>query len=547
MVITRLHTLSFLLILIFSFGIIIPKTTAFISVDVKQDVVRYHIDKEWVTIWINEDASIELLYNITLTYELFSKDPEGWIEVGMPASGFFIDSVTDFEGMDLVFNDISMGSDYKIEVKFGRPMSPGDQDTVIIRAIVPNMVFIDEMNEGYVGMQFIPTYFPEEVLNLRVVIVPPVGVSEEEIKTLDPGFLTTVNGDLAVFWEENNLPPNTQLTFGVSIPEEYVTISSSDTDFWLFFAFILVIIGGVVTLILILRRRRKENYAKPKISIEALGPRRGLTAVEAAVVVNTNPAKVLTMILFGILMKGLVSVVEVDPLIRVSRIEQKAQDTSVPRKRYYEIDFLQAIEPKGSLNEKRLARTYLSLRDNVDKKMKGYSRVDTEKYYNSIVAKAWDQVTQASTPQLKGTVIDQNLQWLLMDEKYSDKFRSAFPPDMLFMPRPGWAWYWHSPLVPRSGGTIPVSPSARPSGTPDYQPIPAQEFADSVVSGIEKATNNLVRDAENFARRLIPPPRSAQSARSVRRRSSCVCACASCACACACVSCACACAGGGAR
>ncbi|UCH37705.1 MAG: DUF2207 domain-containing protein [Candidatus Bathyarchaeota archaeon] len=540
------HSVRFLILLILAEVCIpaIPYTNASIFADVNQ-TVTYRIDKEWATIWINEDASIELLYNITITYE---SNALGYITVGMPASGFYIDSVTNLEGAQLTSDDISSGSNYQIEAYFGHPMSPGDQDTVIIRAAVPNMVFVDEMNEGNVGMQFTPTYFPEEVLNLRVAIVPPEGVTEDEIKTSEPAFFTTVDGALAVFWEENNLAPNTQLTFGISIPEAYVTLPSTDSDgdLWTFLALILVVIGGVVTLILILRRRRKENYEKPKISIEALGPRRGLTAVEAAVVVHTNPAKVLTMILFGLLMKGLVSVIEVDPLIRVSRIEQKAQDTSLPRKRYYEIDFLQAIEPKGSLNEKRLARSYLSLRDNVDKKMKGYSRVDTEKYYNSIVAKAWDQVTQASTPQLKGTVIDQNLQWLLMDEKYSDKFRTAFPPNMLFLPRPGWAWYWHSPLVPRSRGTAPTLPT-RPSGTPEYQPIPAQEFADSVVSGIEKATNNLVRDAENFAKRLIPPPKSAQSARSVRRRSSCVCACASCACACACVSCACACAGGGAR
>jgi hypothetical protein len=518
-------------------------TNAFIFPDVNQ--VTYHIDKEWAIIWVNEDASIELLYNITITYE---SNALGYLTVGMPAAGFYIDSVANLEGDQLTYDDLSSGGNYQIEIYFGHPMSPGDQDTAIIRAVVPNMVFIDEMNEGNVGMQFTPTYFPEEVVNLRVAIVPPIGVSEVEIKTTEPAFFTTVDGALAVFWEKTDLAPNTRFTFGISIPETYVTLptTDSDADLWTFLALILVIIGGVVTLILILRRRRKESYAKPKISIEALGPRRGLTAVEAAVVVNTNPAKVLTMILFGLLIKSLVSVIEVDPLIRVSHIEQQTPDTSGPRKRYYEIDFLQAIEPKGSLNEKRLARTFLSLRDNVDKKMKGYSRVDTEKYYNSIVAKAWDQVTQASTPQLKGTVIDQNLQWLLMDEKYSDKFRSAFPPDMLFIPRPGWTWYWHSPLVPRSGGTTPV-PTTRPSGTPDYQPIPAQEFADGIVSGIEKATNNLVRDAENFAKRLIPPPRSAQSTRSVRRRSSCVCACASCACACACVSCACACAGGGAR
>ena len=31
--------------------------------------IQYHIDKEWAVVWINDDASIDLLYNITITYE----------------------------------------------------------------------------------------------------------------------------------------------------------------------------------------------------------------------------------------------------------------------------------------------------------------------------------------------------------------------------------------------------------------------------------------------------------------------------------------------
>jgi hypothetical protein len=57
----------------------------------------------------------------------------------------------------------------------------------------------------------------------------------------------------------------------------------------------------------------------------------------------------------------------------------------------------------------------------------------------------------------------------------------------------------------------------------------------------------LVKNVEDFTKRLIPPKVSTQSSRPIRHKSRCVCACANCACACACVSCACACAGGGAR
>jgi len=182
------------------------------------------------------------------------------------------------------------------------------------------------------------------------------------------------------------------------------------------------------------------------------------------------------------------------------------------------------------------------LRDNVDKKMKGYSRADTVNYYKSIVSKAWSQVTGAETPELKLKNLDKQLEWLLADEKYVDRFREAFPTDVLIYPHPSWYWYWRGPY--HVGGEQPQAPSIPRE---KVKPIPAQEFADRLVTSIERFAGNLVEDFERFADRIVAQKPVQQSSRPVRHRSSCVCACASCACACACVSCACACASGGVR
>ena len=114
--------------------------------------IQYVIDQEWVTVWIDEDASIELNYNITITYE----DPaQGYITIGLPAGGFNIVSVKDLSGNTLTYDDVSSGSYYAVEVFFGHSMDPGDNGTVLLIATVPNMVFPDdEMNPGYVGMEF---------------------------------------------------------------------------------------------------------------------------------------------------------------------------------------------------------------------------------------------------------------------------------------------------------------------------------------------------------------------------------------------------------
>ncbi len=527
------------LILLLSLSISILAGVASIS----KNQITYRVEKEWVQIWVNEDGSIDILYNVTLIYT--SGSPEGIITIGMPKGDFQIQYVKNIEGENLEYQSFSEGEYYGIDIQLNKPIELNRRYTIIVYAIVPEMVYKDETNPGNVGLKFYPSTFDDAeapIGNVRVAIALPKEVKEDEVKYLEERKFDGVyrsEENLIVYWEESNWPAYKEFWVGVSFPEKYVNLGP---DIWYY-----VLIGGsvaafsiamIIIVLMAYRRFKKAEYEKPRISIEALGPARGLTAVEAAVVLDLKPVKVITMILFGLLLKKAVMILSTDPIIKLKKLIGEGEKPL--NFRYYEIDFLQAIKSDGSLDDNLLAKTYLNLRDTVNLKIRGFSRIDTVNYYKGIVNRAWQQVVQANTPELKCKALEENMGWLLADEDFEERIKNAFPPDIIIYPSPDWWWYWHWPTPP-SG-----QPPTQPRGEGRPVTIPGQDFANSIVLALQKAANNLVSDVQNFANRLIPAQKS-QTKQRLLRFPSCVCACASCACACACVSCACACAHGGAR
>ncbi|MDQ1280227.1 MAG: hypothetical protein QG670_1490 [Thermoproteota archaeon] len=515
--------------------------------------ITYSVNQEWVHVWINSDGSIDLQYNITLTY--LSGAPQGIITLGLPKGGYQIVSAKDLSGSSLSYSDVSQGSFYGIDITLKKPIVLNSPNYAIVYATVPGMVSPDSTNPGNVGMSFYPTTFSSassSIKDVRVLIVLPDGVTMNNVTAGLIKYPTGVpfnnvlmeGSNVAVYWERSNWIASQQFMVGVSFPAKYVNLPGP--NILLYVAIILLIVFIVAIFIIIIRRIRKAVYEKPKVSIEALGAARGLTAVEAAVILGIKPVKVLTMIIFSLLLRRFATVKDIGPPIRLELMDTaKNTGVSSPPIRYYEIDFLRAVQGDGLLDEKLLARTYLSLSDNVDRKLRGYSRADTVNYYKSVVEDGWKQVIRAGTPELKGDVIEQNIEWLLADEHYDQRFKQAFPPDIILLPRPGWYWYWpwSGPYIPGRGVPTPTGSVSSPA---EVKPIPAQEWANNVVRGMESMSNNIVKDVQSFSNRLIGAS-AGQSQRPVRSGSNCVCACAHCACACACVGCACACAGGGAR
>jgi hypothetical protein len=302
--------------------------------------------------------------------------------------------------------------------------------------------------------------------------------------------------------------------------------------------FVVAVVGIVVFV------ARKKAYLAPTVSMETLGIKRGLTAVEASHLLNLKPTQIVTEILYSLLQKRAVWTESTNPALKLRTMPEFKNKTGTEENplRYYEIDFLNALRADGTLEEEKLAHTIMFLRDTVEQKLHGYSRRDTVDYYRKIVTQAWTQVEQAGTSELASKAYDEQLLWLLLDPNNRSRTETAFR-DRAFEPSPFWFWYWYGYThynphpVYKPNVDVPVQSAKPPS-------IPGAEFANNIATSLEKTSSNFVLSIEKFANAILPaqPPKASHEP---AHHPDVVCACAACACACACVSCACACAGGG--
>jgi len=525
----------------------------FVGTSVSQEERQYYLNHESAKIWINpEKGSIDLLYEINITLD--SGREIRFVEVGQPQRDFMIGNAVDQYGNTLTTSDVSSGSDYKVRVYLHSPLTAGQTVRFSLTTNVANMIYEDPENTSNVGMQFIPTWWEEaRVLDLQVQIVLPSGVKVNEVTTTRELWNGTSPEDdlLSIFWQRGNLLPNQRYTFGVSFPKKYVqsyvTQPTGVVAFLqrygtalLIFGVTAAIVGSVVFVV------RKRPYLMPTISMETLGIRHGLTAVEASYLLDMKPTKIVTETLYSLLQKRAVWVESTTPCLKLKIMQpfqNKAGTTETPL-RYYEIDFLNAIEEDGTLDEEKLANTVMFLRDTVEEKLRGYCRRDTVDYYRKIVAKAWEQVEQAGTPELASIAYDEQLLWLFLDPNYQSRTQTTFQ-DRAFEPSPFWLWYWYGYHHYHPNPTYRPNVEI-PTQAPKPPTIPGADFANNIATAVESTSNNIVASLEKFANAIVPMPTATKaSTQPAHHASGCICACAACACVCACVSCACACASGG--
>ena len=111
--------------------------------------------------------------------------------------------------------------------------------------------------------------------------------------------------------------------------------------------FFALMFFGIPALGVINGQRRKLKYLPPKISIEGHGIKRGLTAVEAAILMEQPLDKVMTMILFGVVKKEAAEVETRDPL------KLKIASPLPEGLHEYEKNFLQAFRPDANAKQRR--------------------------------------------------------------------------------------------------------------------------------------------------------------------------------------------------
>lgn len=512
---------------------------------VKAANIEYHLEHEWAKIWITQDGTIDLLYDISITCD---SGIISYVNVGQPKSDFTIGTANDEAGHTLTATDVGEST---VRVDLYIPISIGQTVRFNLTTNVAHMIWEDEDNPENVGMEFIPCWWDVDVKELHVLVVLPQGVTKENVQCTpdwDNAYYDTAeNNRLVLYWERYNLQPNQEFPCGVSFAKEYVQhYEIHEKGFeWLLpvVVFLFIALGAGI---IVYKRVPLRKYVNPSMRMEALGIKHGLTAVEASHLLGVPPTKIVTEILYSLLMKKAIWVTATTPALKLNVMEPFKDKTGTPETplRYYERSFLEAVKRDGTLGEEKLAKTVMLLRDTVEQKLRGYCRGDTITYYKKVVGEAWGQVEKAGTPELASKAYDENLLWLLLHEGFRSRTEDVFR-EKMFEPGIGWWWYWYGYTSYHPHPTYKPSPTTTQPKSPPT--IPGADFANNIATSVEKTANNIVANVEKFANSIVPaPPPSAKTSNApAHHKSSCACACAACACVCACVSCACACASGG--
>jgi hypothetical protein len=534
----------------------------------------FSLDKETVHVYWNADGTLALDYTF-----LFTNQPSGhaieYVDIGIPKGSLDLSTAS----ADVNGNPINLSeSDYQgtgtgFAVVMGPyAIPPGQTGSVhVYMGQITGVLYKDDEDPNYTSAVFSPVWFDSQYVtgstDLTVIFHLPPGVKPEEPRyhpsqnwpgSQEPQASLDSSGRIIYSWSSTDANGYTQYTFGTSFPVTYIPAETIvqppafNFDFGSLFdnlfpllccGFLGFLFVGLPILGVISDRKRKMQYMPPRIAIEGHGIKRGLTAVEAGVLMQEPLDKVMTMILFGTLKKGATQVISREPL------KLQSSDPLPENLLSYEREFLASFkESELGQQRKGLQDMMVQLIRSVTDKMKGFSRKETIDYYKGIMERAWQQIETADTPEVKSQMFDEALEWTMLDKKYDDRTRDVFHSGPVFVPM--W-WGRYDPSYGRTATTPTVSTSfpgtstAGRGSTPSVPHLPGSDFAASVVTGVQTFSSKVIGDVTGFTKKITnvtnPPPKpSTSSYRGGGGGHS-----SGCACACACAGCACACAGGG--
>jgi hypothetical protein len=565
---------------------------------VQAQIHRFEVIEYEVEAYLEADGSLTLYY-----YMVFQNDPKAdpidFIDLGLPQADYDYKNISGtiddkpipeigpssyVDGAELALQDLAI--------------QPGQMGTVIVTVSnITGVLFPYDQpdKENYVNFQITPNYFGVQYersnatkYRMTIILPPEVGTDEGLYYTPSgwpgdetPEASTTSDGRVYYSWYTENANVHTPYTFGAAFPARVVPTesiiavpvvsdgggssgSTSGGSFWDFFSsnfacclpVLLVSAFSIWAAITNKKKaqKRKLEYMPPKISIEGQGIKRGLTAVEAGILMQEPLDKILTMILFGLLKKEAITITNKDPLT----IEPA---DPLPGGLYaYEKQFIEAFKlPNDRERTKQLQSMMIDLVKSVTEKMKGFSQKETVAYYEDIVSRAWKAVQDAQTPEVKSAQYEHTLEWTMLDEDFNRKTQETLSGGPIIIPR----WWWRydptfrpSPATSTGGGGGVAAPVSSGGGAGSSKPsvslphIPGSDFAASMVNGASSLAAGVIGNITGFTSAITsktnPVPIQTSSPKSggggFRGGGG---GGHSCACACACAGCACACAGGG--
>lgn len=529
----------------------------------------FRVDRVDVNFYVNQDgtASVEYTYDFTNTAGGHVID---YVDIGLPNEEYDLGSITaEVDGQPISDIERSSYVDHGVALGLGsNSIQPGRSGRVHVWVpVIRNILNPATGNDAnYTSFRFSPNYFGSQYVqgstDMAVTLILPPGLTEDQPRYFPPqnwpGSDTpessfTQDERIIYHWQSSSADSSSEYIFGASFPASVVPAAaivqpsttrsfgiSEDTGGFLccgaFGLFWVAVIGFSIYS----SRKRKLQYLPPKIAVEGHGIKRGLTAVEAAVLMEQPVDRVMTMILFSVVKKNAAKVIDRDP-VKIEAIQPEPEGLHA-----YETDFIQAFSTAdANQRRKKLQDVVVGLVKSITEKMRGFSRKETLAYYENIMAQAWAQVEAADTPEVKSQKFDEYLGWTMLDKDYTGRTRQTFGSGPVFLPHwwGNWDPTYSSSSTSGSGlGTATVSTSGG-GGQVSMPTLPGADFAASMVNGVQSFAAGVIGDVGAFTSKVTnvtnpPPPPSKSSYRGGGGGRSC-------ACACACAGCACACAGGG--
>jgi len=570
---------------------------------------RFAVPRVDMVVDLQPDASARITYRITFKNDPTAQAIDV-VDIGLPHRDYdFSNMSASLNGHPLGDIRRSEYIDIGVEVHLGDyAIPPGEEGVFEFACTMPNMVYQDTTRKDYASFQITPTWFDPSLVvgmtHLTLAVGTPAGVTPEELKWHKVAFQKKAryHGRVYAIWEWQNTRFDSPHEVGLSFPKRVMQRVVPMTHFLLLvkafednptlrvwsaaafsvafavmffrftagtgcFVFAVLLITTLIVFALSARwqilswfvliplfvlgewglRRRKSKYLPPIISVEGGGIKRGLTAPEAAVLLEMPLNKVLTLVLFGLLKKGVVEKVSDDPLVLTVKSEfcvgglerRKAAAAKGIVLHGYETPFIEAlIEAQGKpVSEIKFTSALHKLIETVATRMKGFDVEQTRDYYRHIARRAWDEAESLGDVALREERIDNTLDWLILAPDYDDRFRT--------WERRG---YYYRPTWARTGAGGNVPSSSRSQGTPggtglgdvassfagwsenvmgrlagSIEPIKLSTAKGGLLdlSGLDKVTGDVLEAL-------------ASSSGGHSGGGGCACACAGCACACAC-------------
>jgi hypothetical protein len=538
---------------------IILASILLLSVTAHAQEYRFGVQRNVSWLVVNPDGQADLFYELTFFCEL-GAHPIDIVDIGMPNASYQLESAAARVGEDPVM-DIRVSEivkPYGVEVHLEqKTINPGDSGTLFFNIHLNHILYTDNLDKSFASFEFSPTWYGAKYVMgstyLECNFMFPQGVKTEQPLYHDKQFTTawfdTIEKRVIYRWVMENAQPDKQYTFGASFPAKFVDKSSikKPTPVWqkfirgiglliagifrfflstmVFWLFAIIVFFGVRQ-----NKKRRMKYLPPEVSVEGVGIKRGLTAPEAGIILEMPLDKVITMIMFGLIKKEIIEVTEREPTVKIKALNAIAATLD------YEKGFIEALGENGSPITSKLKTMTVKFIKDVNDKMKGFSRKDTADYYRGIISQAWKQVEEAKTPELKSLPLEDQFDWMMMDNDYNNRMNQNYGLGDVFLPR----WWGRSGYGYHTGGGG-TTLGKTSGGSLDMPKLPGADFANKVTNGLEGFSAGLVGKLDSFTGGVTdktnPVPVSSGGGHSSGGSG--------CACACACAGCACACAGGG--